>query len=329
MACFAVIILSGFISISAAKETCDRYAAVGQSRTLTLDFKGLENKNALKWSHNNKTLFLRDGRGNVSVGKKGDVSATGSLELKNLQFSDAGVYEGEVQSFKRPLPKTWRVCVMDKVSKPQLTYVCDLKSSTVNLNCNVSRPQDLDFSWMLNDKSLTGGRQTLGVPIPLLKEQRSFTCSVANRVSKERSDAVRPTCPSMLCLSPKTVVAAVAGGVSLILFLIVIIVVLCFYYRCNKTQNGLREKWVIRMLSLNMLERDSISPDYETMNPAENPPPPSPKPIPRACYQNVPPPEAQPGNGPVQLSNIAERQQPSPVPKPRTKTTNIGMFLPQ
>ncbi|CAB1440014.1 unnamed protein product [Pleuronectes platessa] len=70
-----------------------------------------------------------------------------------------------------------------------------------------------------------------------------------------------------------------------------------------------------------------MSPDYETMNPTENPRPPSPKPSPRVFNQNVPLPEAQPGNGPVQLSTVAQRQQPSPVPKPRTKTTN-GMCLP-
>ncbi|XP_034444964.1 T-cell surface antigen CD2 [Hippoglossus hippoglossus] len=325
MACFAVIILSGFISISAAKEACDHYAAVGQSLTLRLDFKGLKNTHGLSWYHNAKILFDRQG-GKVIVGKPGDVSATGDLQLKNLQFSSAGIYHADYGISK----EDWSLCVMDKVSKPQLTYVCDFKSSTVNLNCDVSKPQGLDFSWMPDDTSST--RQTLSVSF---KEQRSFTCSVGNNVSSARSDTVRPTCthpspspPNLLCFPSKTVVAAVAGGVSLILLLIVIVIVLCFYYRCNKTQKGLREKGAVRMLSVNMREPD-ISPDYETMNPTENPPPPSPKPPPRVCNQNVPPPEAQTGNGLLQLSTVAERQPPSPVPKPRTKTTNIGMCLPQ
>ncbi|CAB1440013.1 unnamed protein product [Pleuronectes platessa] len=89
MACFAVIILSGFISISAAKEACDIYGGVGQDRSLPLNFNGLLNKHSLRWDHNTKTLFFRDRQGKVSVGESGDVSATGSLQLKNLQFSSA------------------------------------------------------------------------------------------------------------------------------------------------------------------------------------------------------------------------------------------------
>ncbi|XP_062244984.1 SLAM family member 9-like [Platichthys flesus] len=338
MVFFAVIILSGFISISAAEEACDLYGGVGENLSLPLNFNKRISKYSLKWVHNTKTLFFRDGKGQLFKGKQGDVSATGSLQLKNLQFSSAGVYEANVLSPNGNLVTQWscRLCVMDKVSKPQLTYVCDFQSRTVNLNCNVSRPQGLDFSWMRNDTLLPSERrQTLSVSFPMLKEQRTFTCTVANKVSVKKSDTVRPTCtspssspPNLLCFPSKTVVAAVAGGVSLILLLIVIVVVLCFYYRCNETQKGLREKGTVRMLFLKKLGRDSMSPDYVTMNPTENPRPPSPKPSPRDSYQNVPPLKAQPGNGPVQLSTVAQRQQPSPVPKQRTKTTN-GMCLPQ
>ena len=332
MACFAVIILSGFISISAAKEACDLYGAVGESLTLPLplEFMRVANTDGLRWLHNGKPLFIRL-EGRQTVGKPRDVSADGNLQLKNLQVSNAGFYEAKVQHLTGALVKAWsgHLCVMDKVSKPQLTYVCDFESSTINLNCDVTEPQGLNFSWMLNEKSTRETGQTWHVS---LKEQRSFTCRVANRVSMERSDTVRPTCTrpasssptDLLCFPPKTVVAAIAGGVSVILLLIAIIIVLCFYYRCNKTQKVLRENAAVRMLSVNKREQD-----YETMNPTKNPRPPSPEPSWRASYVNVPPPEAQTGNGPLQLSTAAERQQPSPVPKPRTKITNIGMSLPQ
>ncbi|XP_040893445.1 uncharacterized protein LOC121181572 [Toxotes jaculatrix] len=332
MACFAAtlgaILLSGFVNNSAAnKDTCDLYARAGQSLTLPFVYDGLVNPHVLKWTHNNTIIFYR-AHGKVSVGKPEDISATGSLLLKNLLFSSAGVYKADVQHPNGTFIKTWtgRVCMMEKVSKPQLTYVCDFKSSAVNLNCNIPKPQGLSFSWTLDEKTLTSEtKQTLSISLAQLKGERSFTCSVANKVSTEKSITVRPICkspspspPPLLCFTSKTVVAMGAGGVSVILLLLIIIFILCCCCRRNKTQ--MREKGELRMLSLNKREPVSISPEYETMHPTEDSPPPSPKPSLRAGYQNLSQPEAQTENRPLQLSTGAEGQQPSPVPKPRTKT---------
>lgn len=330
-ATLSVIILSGFINFSAAnKDTCE-YATVGQSLTLPFDYKGLTNLHVLRWTHNSTIIFYRE-KGKVSVGKPGDITATGSLLLKNLQFSSAGNYQADVLHPNGTPVKNWthRLCMMDKVSKPQLTYICD--SSAVTLKCNAAKPQGLVFSWTLDEKTLTSEtRQTLSISLEQLKGERRFTCSVANSVSEEKSNTVRPTCkspspPTLLCFTSKTVVAALAGGAGLILLLLLIIVVLCCRHRRNKTQMRLRDKVDLRMLSLNKQEPDSISPEYETMHPTEDSPAPSPEPSPRECYEIASQPEARTQNRPAQLSTAAEGQQPSPVPKPRTKnpqTPNI------
>lgn len=332
MACFAatlsVIILSGFINLSAAnKDSCELYATVGQSLTLRFVYEGLTNSHVLRWTHNSTIIFYRE-KGKVSVGKQEDIAATGSLLLKNLQFSSAGNYQADVLHPNGTPAKNWtrRLCMMDKVSKPQLTYVCDSKSSAVNLNCNVAKPQGLVFSWTIDEKILTSEtRQTLSISLAQLKGEKRFTCSVANKVSEEKSDTVRPTCkspppPTLLCFPSKTVVAALAGGAGLILLLFVIIIVLCCCHSRNKNQMRLRDKGELRMLSLNKQEPDSITPEYETMHPTEDSPPLSPEPSPRACYESVSQPEAQTLNRPPQLSTAAEGQQPSPVPKPRMKS---------
>ncbi|XP_070764262.1 T-cell surface antigen CD2-like [Enoplosus armatus] len=340
MACFAatlgVIILSGFINLSAAdKDTCKIYAALGDSVTLPFVFQGLANSHVLRWTHNNSIIFYKQ-QGRVSVGKPVDITATGSLLLKNLQPKSAGTYQANVLHPNGTQAETWigRLCMLDKVSKPQLTYSCDFKSSAVNLNCNVAKPQGLVFSWTLDEKTLTSEtRQTLSISLAQLKGVRSFTCSAANQVSKEKSDTVRPTCksptpspPTLLCFASKTVTAVLAGGAGLILLLLIIIITLCCCRRRNKTQMRLGDKGELRMLSLSKREPDSISPEYETMHPTEDSPPQSPEPSPRACYETVSQPEAQTENRPPQLSTAAEGLQPSPVPKPRMKspqTANI------
>ncbi|TKS73675.1 T-cell surface antigen CD2 LFA-2 LFA-3 receptor OX-34 antigen [Collichthys lucidus] len=312
MACFAValgvIILCGFIQLPAAKDTCDLYAAVGQSLTLPFVYDGLTNSHVLRWIHNKKLIFYRE-KGKVSVGNALVISATGSPLLKNIQSSSAGTYEATVLHSNGTLAKTWtgELCIMDKVSKPQVTYICD--SSAVNLNCYVADPQGLVFSWTLDENTLISEtKQKLSISLAQLLGQRSFTCSVANKVSQEKSNTVRPTCktPTLLCFPSKTVVAVVAGGAALILLLVIVIIALCCRYRRNKT--SLQDKGGLRMLSLSKREPDSTSRVYETMHPTTE------------DYETVSQPEAQPENKPSQLSTAAEGVQPSPVPKPRTKS---------
>lgn len=336
MACFAatlgVTVLSGLFNLLAA-DSCEHNGAVGQNLTLPFVYNGLDNSHVLRWTHNNKVVFYRE-RGRVSEGKPADISATGSLLLKNLQFSSAGAYQANVLYPNSTFAKMWtgHLCVMDKVVKPQLTYNCDFKSSSVLLNCHVTNPKGLLFSWVLDEKTLTSEtRQKLSISLEQLKGERTFTCSVANKVSKEKSDTVRlactsPSTPPLLCFKPKTVLAIVLGGAGLILLLLVIVVNLCCCSRRNKTKMRLGHTGELRMLSLSNQEPDAVSREYETMHTTEDSPPLNPETSSRTCYENISQPEALTENRPSHLSTAAEGQQPSPVPKPRTKrpqTPNI------
>uniref|UniRef100_A0A3Q3JEQ5 Ig-like domain-containing protein n=1 Tax=Monopterus albus TaxID=43700 RepID=A0A3Q3JEQ5_MONAL len=243
-----ILFLFGFITLSVAKEdTCDLYAAVGESLTLPFVNEGLAKTHVLKWTHNNTLIFHRQ-QEKVLTGKKEDTSANGSLLLKNLQFSGAGTYEAAVQHSAGSSTKTWtgRLCIMSKVSKPQVTYECDFKSSAVNLTCNVAKPQGLMFSWTHGEKTLTSEkRQTLSISLAQLKGERRFACTVENKVSKERSDTVHPTCkdlspspPIVLCFTSKTVVAVLAGGAGLTLLLLIIIIILCCCLRRGLSESN-------------------------------------------------------------------------------------------
>ncbi|XP_020515277.2 hepatic and glial cell adhesion molecule-like [Labrus bergylta] len=333
MACFAaalLLLLSGFINLMAAnKDSCDLYAAVGQNMSLPFIYEGLTSSHVLRWTHNNSIIFYRQ-QGRVSVGKSGDITPTGSLILKNLQPLSAGSYQANVLYPNATSAKTWssRLCMMDEVSKPKLTYSCDFKSSAVNLNCEVVKAQGLVFSWTLDEKTLTSEtRQTLSISLAQLKGERRFTCSVENKVSIEKSVIVRPTCkapppspPTLVCFKSSIVVTVFAAGVGLILLLLIIVVILCCRNKHNKTQMKAGGRGELRMLSLNKQEMDSDAPDYETMHPSEDSPPATPEPSARDCYKNVSQPEAETENSPPQLSSAAEGQRPSPVPKPRTRS---------
>ncbi|KAM3870177.1 T-cell surface antigen CD2-like [Diretmus argenteus] len=328
MACLAstlgVIILSTFITLSAAnKDTCDLYAAVGQTLTLPFDYKALASTDDLRWTHNSTIIFYRQ-PGRVSVGKPEDISATGSLHLKNLKSSSAGIYKADVLNHNGTFVKGWnhRLCMMEKVSKPQVNFVCDSKARIVTLTCQVAKPQGMVFTWTLDEKTLNSEtRQTLSISLTQLKGENNFTCSVANKVSKEISNSVRLTCkepapPALFCFRPKAVMATLAGGACLILIQLIIIIVLCWCRRRNKTLMILGDKGKVQRVPLKQYQQPS-SPDYETMHPTEASPTPSPKSLSRAYDQAVPQdgPQAQES---LQVSRAAK--EPSPVPKPRMKT---------
>uniref|UniRef100_A0A3Q0QYP0 Ig-like domain-containing protein n=1 Tax=Amphilophus citrinellus TaxID=61819 RepID=A0A3Q0QYP0_AMPCI len=237
-AALGAAILLGFIKLSVANEaTCDLYAVPGHTLTLPFVFEGLTNLHIVKWTHNKKTVFNKQGR--VTVGKPEDISSKGSLVLKKIQLSSEGIYQVDVLHPNHTSAKTWtgRLCVMDKVSKPQLSYVCDFRSMAVNLNCYVAKSKGLVFSWTRDEETLKNEtKETLSISLMHLKGERSFTCSAANKVSKASSDKVRPTCPTLLSFTPKTVLAVLAGGAGLILFLLVIIIVLSCLLRRSKNQ---------------------------------------------------------------------------------------------
>ncbi|XP_068169863.1 T-cell surface antigen CD2-like [Antennarius striatus] len=328
VATLGVIIGFSFINLSAADEdTCELYAAVGQSVTLPFVYNELKSTYVLRWTHNSSIIFYKQGL--ISIGKSTDITATGSLMLKNLQLSNAGSYQAKLLYPNGTLAKTWtgRLCLMDKVSKPKLTYICDFKSFAVNLSCYVANPHGLVFSWELDEKTLTAEtRQQLSISLAQLKGERDFTCSVENKISKEKSDTVSPICknpspPALLCFTSKPVVAVFIGGAGLILLLFTIVIILCCRHGCNKTEMRSRDNGELRMVSVRKREAEHIRLEYETMHPSDCPPL-VPEPSPRSCYESVSQPEAETENKQQLLSTTAERRQPSPVPKPRTKSPN-------
>lgn len=318
------VLLIGLMDLQ-AENSCDIYAAVGQDLTLPFAYSKLGRSHVLRWTQNSSIVFSRQ-QGRVLVGKPADISSTGSLLLQNIQFSSAGLYQANVLHPNNTPAASWigHLCVLDRVVKPQLTYTCDFKSSSVDLNCYVANTQGLVFSWTNDEKALTRETgQKLKISLKQLKGNTSFTCSVANKArSKEKSNTIYPSCesppaPALHCFTFKTLQAAVAGAAGLILLLISIIVILCCCLVRHKTQKRMRDDGELRMLSVRQKEPDPISPEYETMHQTRNSPPLNREPSPGTCYENISQPEAQSENRLSHLSTAAEGH--SPVPKPRTK----------
>ncbi|XP_077452929.1 uncharacterized protein LOC144071573 [Stigmatopora argus] len=314
---YATIISLGLLVISADKDSCDLYGAVGQSIELPFVYNQLANTDVLSWTHNGTLVFTRE-RAKVLAGKPEDVSKTGSLLLKNLKRSSGGWYQATVRHPNHTLVTMWtgRLCTLDKVSQPRIVYICDPKNVFVNLSCQVDNPQDCTFSWTVDGINFPGAtKQTLNVS---LGGAKNFVCRAMNKFSMEKSQAVRPVCqnlaptsmaPVLLCFTFKTIITALAGGTALFLLLLVVIAAMCRRLGRGKSDTRVSGKGDIKMVSVRKQTAESNGPDYETMNPAG---------FPTATVLAPSPQILHPSKGLPQMDQAAARD-PSPVPKPRTK----------
>ncbi|KAL1022167.1 hypothetical protein UPYG_G00023010 [Umbra pygmaea] len=247
----AVLVLHSFTSLSSASpETCK---LTGSSITVPLSYKASEN-DEINWKHNDIVIFKRKNQ-KYKPGKKEDISSDGSLILNNLTISNGGTYIGEVFSDGKSLRKTTvSVCVEEK--KPKGTFKCS--SLNVTMTCTVTRTNTVSFSWMKNGKLIVGKTETLTILLKDLKESDTFTCSVANKASKETSDIIKPTCKGssdsrfadkLFGFDFWTMVGILAGGGGLVVILIIVTLVCCCHSR-HQTRRRCEEEGEMRLVPL-------------------------------------------------------------------------------
>lgn len=330
MACLPslLVILIGLLDLLAING-CDIYGTVGQGLVLPFTYARLDLSHVLRWTHNKTIVFYRQ-QSRVSIGNATDVSPTGSLMLNDLQFSSSGDYQADLLDRNNKPVETWlrRVCVIDRVPKPQLSSLCDFPASALHLNCHVAKTvEGVEFSWAIDGKFLTSEKkQKLSISLTKLKAGMSFMCSVANAVSRENSDIVRHACTSSAatqadnyCFRLQTVQAVFAGGAGLVLLLLTIIITLCCHrQRQRQRPQGARHGEEFRMRNArNVQEPGSVNPDYETMLSSVKPQGQSSD---QNCYSTVPQAEDKTADrlSHHRVAKAGERS--SPVPKPRTKS---------
>lgn len=332
MACLPSLLVILIVSVDLlAVNGCDIYGTVGQDLVLPFIYDKLDRFHVLRWTYNKNIVFYKQ-QSRVSIGNATDVSPTGSLTLSNLQFSSSGDYQADVLDRNNKPVATWsrRVCVIDRVPKPQLSSLCDFPASALHLNCHVDKTQGVEFSWAIDGKFLTSEKkQKLSVSLTKMKAGMSFMCGVANAVSRENSDIVRHTCTSAAatqadhyCFRLQTVQAVFAGAAGLFLLLLTIIIITLCCRRQRQRPQGARDGEEFAMHNArNRQEPGSVNPDYETMLSSVQPQGQSSD---QNYYATVPQAEDKPVTRLSQHLVVEEGQRSSPVPKPRTKSPQMA-----
>ncbi|KAJ8266727.1 hypothetical protein GJAV_G00134020 [Gymnothorax javanicus] len=171
------------------------YKTVGDSVNILLNRSMDCQESSLTWKLNSTDIFRR--RQTVRFGKPEDVTFDGWLQLKNLKTNDSGEYRGELYDVDGKLcgSASERLCVIERVSKPTVTYACS--NATVTLNCN---SEQWRIKWSENGKLVyTDLGKT--VTLPRLPDHRdTYSCKAWNQVSQEESDNATILCPVQLSI---------------------------------------------------------------------------------------------------------------------------------
>ncbi|KAJ8003840.1 hypothetical protein DPEC_G00152580 [Dallia pectoralis] len=311
----AVLVLLGFLSLSAdSQETCNKYVLLGESFEVPIGSDGSNvNDNDITWRLNGNPV-LKTKKGLFSPGKKEDLSAKGSLLLKNVQIADGGLYEPEMFNDAGKSIKTtpYRLCVQGKVSKPTVFYKCS--SESVAVTCNTS-DNNVEITLKWNNIEQKSTDKPLTINLKDLKKSDTFTCSVKNKVSKVESDKRKILCDAVSAFPSelfgfdfRIMVGILAGGGGLVLFLILIILVCC----CRRQRRRRCEEEREMRLDLLTQTQHPCHPDGQKQRPrpTEAAPPGStgPRHMPRARER---PPQTP--------KEDDDEEQAPPLPQPRKK----------
>ncbi|XP_041822463.1 uncharacterized protein LOC121627579 [Chelmon rostratus] len=229
-----------------SKDGCDFSAATNDNFTVPLHH-ALQSTEHLRWAHDQSIIF--DRRPNKLVrGKEDDIFKNGSLKLTNLDKSKAGRYTPEVFTADGKAIvnlKSTRLCVFERVPRPEVTFECVQSSRSVRFTCTAGQPnKGLSIEWLQDGKALGKTKsQTLVKTAEDLKKH-TFSCKVSNSYTSLISEPVQHNCtkpgfvfPDKLLGINSWIVVGCGGGV--VLMLIVIIIVCCI---CNRRKKRMRLK---------------------------------------------------------------------------------------
>ncbi|XP_035291034.1 uncharacterized protein LOC118236625 [Anguilla anguilla] len=188
----AVVLLLPVVLAQGNGDPCV-YKAVGDSVTIPLQRKDCE-EDTLSWKLNSNDIF-RKKKQTVSVGKLSAVTEDGSLKLVDLQVPSSGVYIAELHDTDGKLCGQARqnLCVIERVSRPYVTYTCS--EDAVTLTCDSAESK---VNWTLNGGTSEGAfKKTLTVPGRPAHDAK-YSCTAWNEASQEKSRDTTVRCEVQL-----------------------------------------------------------------------------------------------------------------------------------
>ncbi|XP_026060474.1 T-cell surface antigen CD2-like [Carassius auratus] len=326
--CLLFLLLCGFAALSAA-EICKTDLLVGTSCTIKLPTKNIDKSvNEVKWVHLSSDAVVHRKGGTMRKPIPGlTMDEDGSLTFQSVSLKYSGKYTYTVFNNEGTQLDAGEkeIKVYANAPKPTVKINCDV----VTLTCDFGDRKDLIVSWYKEDNILSDKKdQNLLLTSAQAKENKPYSCSVSNPVSKEKSDSKQVLCTgtgpgSTDGTKPRTLfgfdlwimVSILAGGGCLLLLLICVLL-FCACRSCKKQKQHEQDEEELRLRIFHDEGHNGTARSKHTARGQPAPPIPQEDTSPQTPTQTQPKAQAR-GRPPPPPEEDDEN--PPPLPRPRNK----------
>ncbi|XP_026120766.1 T-cell surface antigen CD2-like isoform X2 [Carassius auratus] len=191
------LFLSGFITAITA-ETCKTDLLEGTSCTLQLPTKYTDTSYEIKWVHLSSDAVVHRKGGTMRKTIPGLImKEDGSLTFESVSLKNSGKYTYTVFNAEGTQLDAGEkeIKVYEKAPSPTLTMNINCKDGNATLTCDFGDRTDLTVSWYKEDNIIQNeNNPNLLLTSAQVQENKPYSCSVSNPVSKEQSDRKRASC---------------------------------------------------------------------------------------------------------------------------------------
>ncbi|XP_037062832.1 T-cell surface antigen CD2 isoform X2 [Peromyscus leucopus] len=164
------------------------WGTLGHDINLTIPVIQVTEVDEVRWvKGGNLVAQFKRGTKPFSKSEAFKILADGSLHIKQLKRDDNGTYDVEVYDVdgKSKLQKAFRLSILERVSKPAITWEC----SNTTLTCEVKEGTGLELKLYRGKRLLASGHQKI-IGHKWTTLSGPFKCNAKNKVSEESVTAV-------------------------------------------------------------------------------------------------------------------------------------------
>ncbi|XP_026120772.1 uncharacterized protein LOC113100119 [Carassius auratus] len=249
------LFLSGFITAITAAETCKTELLEGTSCTLQLPTKYTETSNEIKWIHLSSDAVVHRKGGTMRKPIPGlTMEEDGSLTFESVSLKNSGRYTYTVFNAEGTQIDAGEkeIKVYAKALKPTVKIYCE--NGITTLTCDFGDRTDLTVSWYKENSELSDKKDPKLLLTPAqAKENKTYSCSVSNPVSKEKSDSITVSCdpvPRTLFGFDFWVMVSILAGSGALLLLLLCVLIICACRSCSQSKKHQKDEKEFRLKNL-------------------------------------------------------------------------------
>ncbi|XP_052401646.1 hemicentin-1 isoform X5 [Carassius gibelio] len=187
-----LLFLSGFITALAVSETCKTDLLEGTSCTIKLPTGNTDKSYEIKWAHLSSDAVIHRKNGKMRKNTPGlTMEEDGSLTFESVSLKNSGNYTYSVFNYEGTELDGGEKEIKVYANAPKPTVKINKKYGITTLTCDFRHRTDLTVSWYKEDNIIQNeNNPNLLLTSAQVQENKPYSCSVSNPVSKEQSDSI-------------------------------------------------------------------------------------------------------------------------------------------